>query len=370
MGKNSPFIQIDHFSETSLRRSLSSLGISQLQLLETCLHGFELLGRLSGSGLPFLFKGGTSILLHTGQLRRISTDIDIITPVNGEDLLRSLRDLAEGDPFISFDEQDRGLRGLPNRRHFRYYYRPVSVPAVTIPVLLDVVEDDFSSLETEQRVIVQPWFTPTREAKVTIQTANCLLGDKLAAFAPRTTGVPYVKPNGEAGDLLQIAKQFYDTAILFDLVESPYACLAAWKEHVHRESTYRKQEFTESGVLRDTFQACLAITMINFGRRAHPDSQTIWKGLAGLVNHVAGGSLPHPQVFEMAGKVAYLAAVLGSVSPEAHAKPIPPDRLSDLRGLNIEGRLRFLNPIRGASPLGLFYWSEAAKLVPENWIKA
>ena len=72
----------------------------------------------------------------------------------------------------------------------------------------------------------------------------------------------------------------------------------------------------------------------------------------------------------MAGKVAYLAAVLGSVSPEAHSKPVPPDRLSDLKGLKIEGSLCFLNPIGGASPLGLFYWSEAAKLVPEPWIKA
>lgn len=370
MGFESPFIQAENFSEDSLRRSLSSLQISQLQLLETCLHAFELLGRLSGSGIPFLFKGGTSLLLHTGELRRISTDIDIVTPVNGEDLFSSLNDLAAGDPFISFDEHDRGLRGLPNRRHFRYYYRPVSDPSLTIPVLLDVVEDDFSSLEIEERVIAQPWFTPTREGKVHIQTANSLLGDKLAAFAPRTTGVPYVKPNGEAGDLLQIAKQFYDTAILFDLVDRPSACLAAWREHVQRESSYRKQKFTEAEVLRDTFQACLAITMINFGKRAHPDSQTIWKGIAGLVNHVAGGSLGHPQVFEMAGKVAYLAAALGSVSPEAHSKPVPPSRLSDLKGLKIEGSLRFLNPIGGASPLGLFYWSEAAKLAPEPWIKA
>lgn len=111
MGHESSFIQAENFSEDSLRKSLSSLKIRQLQLLETCLHAFELLGRLSGSGIPFLFKGGTSLLLHTGQLRRISTDIDIVTSVNGEDLLRSLNDLAAGDPFISFDEHDRGLRG-------------------------------------------------------------------------------------------------------------------------------------------------------------------------------------------------------------------------------------------------------------------
>lgn len=370
MGRVSKFLQTDNFSEDSLRKVLSSLQISQLQLLETCLHAFELLGRLSGSGIPFLFKGGTSLLLHTGELRRISTDIDIVTTVNGADLLNSLSDLAKGDPFISFDEHDRGLHGMPNRRHFRYYYRPVADSTLTIPVLLDVVEDDFSNLEIEERVIAQPWFTHTREEKVNIQTANCLLGDKLAAFAPRTTGVPYLKPNGDTGDFLQIAKQFYDTAILFDLVERPSACHAAWTEHVQRECSYRKQEFREEEVLRDTFQACLAITMVNFGRRAHKDSKMIWKGLNGLVNHVAGGSLGHSQVFEMAGKVAYLATSLGSRSPESHSKSVPPELLSELKGLKIKGDLEFLNPIGGASPRGLFYWHEAAKLAPKSWISA
>ncbi len=370
MDENSQFIHADHFSETALKAALSGLGISQVQLLETCLHAFELLGRLSGSGLPFLFKGGTSLLLHTAILRRISTDIDIVTPVKGEELLQTLRELAVGEPFVLFNEQDRGLRGLPNRRHFRYYYRPVSEPTTSIPVLLDVVEDDFSSLQVEERVIAQPWFTPTRESKVTIQTAASLLGDKLAAFAPRTTGVPYVKPDGSGGDLLQIAKQFYDTAILFDLLEKPSDCLRAWREHVKRESAYRSREFAEAEVLRDTFQACLAITMVNFGRRIHADSTTIWRGIGSLVNHVAGGSLSHQQVFEMAGKVAFLAAVLGSVSPEAHSNPVPPGELSALKGLKIGGGLQFLNPVGGASPLGLFYWSEAAKLAPETWIKA
>jgi hypothetical protein len=43
--------------------------------------GVHLLGRLAGSGLPFLFKGGTSLLLHSPVFRHISTDIDIVPPV-------------------------------------------------------------------------------------------------------------------------------------------------------------------------------------------------------------------------------------------------------------------------------------------------
>lgn len=370
MDSSARFIPEPAFSESSLREACNSLRINQLHLVETCLHAFELLGRLAESDLPFLFKGGTSLLLHTRELRRISTDIDIVSPVRGADLFAVLEGVSAEAPFVSFNEDERGFRGLPNRRHFRYYYRPVSGGLEPVPVLLDVVEDGFEMFESEERSIALPWFEPMREASARIQTARGLLGDKLAAFAPRTTGVPYLKPDGSEGDLLQIAKQFYDVAILFDHVENPSACLPAWREHVKKESRYRGRDFPESEILRDTFQACLAVTMVNFGKRAHTDSATIWRGIRNLSNHVAGGTLGHQQVFEMAGKIAWLTAALQSASPEHHTKPHPPEDPASLKSLKIDGEFRFLNAIRGASPLGLFYWSEAAKLAPVDWIKS
>jgi Nucleotidyl transferase AbiEii toxin, Type IV TA system len=372
MDNHDRFISAEHFHPEALGTSCKSLNFRQPSLFETCLHAFELLGRLSGSGLPFLFKGGTSMFLHAAAPRRISTDIDIMTPVSGEDLVAVLRSVAEGDPFLSFDEQDRGFRGLPNRRHFRYFYQPATGEAQAIPLLLDVVEDDFSTFETVDKPVSQSWFTSSREATVKVQTLDYLLGDKLAAFAPRTTGVPYIREEGTEGDLMQIAKQFFDVATLFDLNANPAACLPAWQGHVKKEAAYRElKDLNPENVLKDTFQACLATTMATFPvKRRHRDSDTLWKGINSLANHVVDGALSHRGIFEMAGKVAYLTALLGNPPSVPATKPQPPEDVTELMGMKIDGPLRFLNPIGGSSPNGLFFWNEAAKLAPAAWVKA
>ena len=79
------------------------------------------------------------------------------------------------------------------------------------------------------------------------------------------------------------------------------------------------------------------------------------KGLNALENHVIPGSLGQPKVFEMAGKVAQLAALLHSAAPVPAEKPHPPADIAALKALLITGDLDFLNPIKGTSPRGLFY---------------
>lgn len=54
--------------------------------------------------------------------------------------------------------------------------------------------------------------TPARLVK--IPSVDCILGDKLTAFAPNTTGIPYGK-NKE----LEIIKQLFDVANLFDVTK-------------------------------------------------------------------------------------------------------------------------------------------------------
>lgn len=51
--------------------------------------------------------------------------------------------------------------------------------------------------------------TEPEELTVNMPTLECLLGEKLTAFAPHTTGVPLGKKKE-----LEIAKQLFDVAIL------------------------------------------------------------------------------------------------------------------------------------------------------------
>ena len=53
------------FTTDWLERKRKELGNVDPVLLERSLHAFALLGHLADSGLEFVFKGGTSLLLHT-----------------------------------------------------------------------------------------------------------------------------------------------------------------------------------------------------------------------------------------------------------------------------------------------------------------
>jgi predicted nucleotidyltransferase component of viral defense system len=68
------------------------LGNCDPAILEKCVHALTLLGYLVESGLPFIFKGGTSLLLHMPQVRRLSRDIDIVCgrPAADGDAVRDL----------------------------------------------------------------------------------------------------------------------------------------------------------------------------------------------------------------------------------------------------------------------------------------
>ena len=51
-------------------------------LLERVVYAFGLLEALCLTGLPFVFKGGTCLMLLLKHPMRLSTDIDIIVPVS------------------------------------------------------------------------------------------------------------------------------------------------------------------------------------------------------------------------------------------------------------------------------------------------
>ena len=51
---------------------------SDPSILERTIYAFGLLEAIRRTGMPFIFKGGTSLLLLLDKPMRLSTDIDII----------------------------------------------------------------------------------------------------------------------------------------------------------------------------------------------------------------------------------------------------------------------------------------------------
>ena len=61
---------------------ISKTNKSDKILVEKVIRAFLLLEGLALSNIPFIFKGGTSLMLLTGSSKRLSIDIDIIINKN------------------------------------------------------------------------------------------------------------------------------------------------------------------------------------------------------------------------------------------------------------------------------------------------
>jgi predicted nucleotidyltransferase component of viral defense system len=67
----------ENFSEEYIRE-LQKNSKRDPVLLERTVYAFGLLEALARVGMPFIFKGGTCLMLLMDKPRRLSTDIDII----------------------------------------------------------------------------------------------------------------------------------------------------------------------------------------------------------------------------------------------------------------------------------------------------
>jgi len=110
---------------------------------------------------------------------------------------RVLQQISNVAPFIDYKDDERDSGRLPKRRHFKFYFES-KVPGNQAPfVLLDVVEESRIPHVVIQKPITPQLLEIQRVIPVNIPTIESLLADKLTAFAPRTTGVPFEPPEGK-----------------------------------------------------------------------------------------------------------------------------------------------------------------------------
>lgn len=177
-------------------------------LIERVLFAFGLLEAIKRVGMPFTFKGGTSLMLLLSRPMRLSTDIDIIVEP-GIDIDYYIEEANKLFPFKSSQEQIRVGKNDIEKRHFKFYYDS-PLKDDDFYILLDVLfEKNYYTSTVEKSInnelvrVIEP------EIFVTVPNANCILGDKLTAFAPHTTGIGFQKN-------LEVIKQLYDVATLTD----------------------------------------------------------------------------------------------------------------------------------------------------------
>lgn len=333
-------------------------------LLEKALHAFALLGHLAESDLKFVFKGGTSLLLHLPIIRRLSIDIDILCSTPDTELERILDEVAKVPPFIGYEKQTRGFRGMPERSHFKFFYTPLDTRNPAPYVFLDVVVEP----EIPHDVIVKP-ITPSileirREIPVAVPTVESLLADKLTAFAPRTTGVPFAPANGHPADTMQILKQLFDVGELFNIAEDLTAVRRVYQKVFALENEYRGGGFTPADALEDTLQGSLSLSMHKLkGVKDSPEALLLVDGARKLMSHLVDHSFNIDMAKLAAAKAALMVRLIANKDSGSSLdafRAIPTNE--DLGQLMIGGEWERLNRLRATNPEAFWYWYQASRI--------
>lgn len=212
-------------------------------LIEKTIRALSLLESLALSGCPFTFKGGTACMLHLGSSRRLSIDIDIICPP-GTDISSFVRRHSDEYGFTDIQLVERLSSHNVPKSHAKYFYK---VSYVTNKqeeaILLDVLFEENHYGKVVEMPISSPFLKTEGEAvMVNVPSAEDILGDKLTAFAPHTSGIPYFK--NERNCSLEIIKQMFDVAALFDVCNDFELVGNTFRKFGTTELGYRELEGT------------------------------------------------------------------------------------------------------------------------------
>lgn len=360
------------YTRTWADQERKKLGNCDPGLLEKCVWALTLLGHLAESGLPFLFKGGTSILLHLPDIRRLSIDIDIVSPASNEELDRVVHQIGRTLPFLRCEENIRGTttgrEPLPNRRHFKFWFPSERAQSGEEFVLLDVVQEDEWPHNTVRLPIKTSFLVPDREIMVTLPTIESLLGDKLTAFAPTTTGVRLRNRNNKPGEVMQVAKQLFDVGVLFEYANDFAAIASAYNGVQVQESGYRENLHSRDACLTDTINACLGLTGVgvrNAPGDIFPDTPLLRDGFVKLRTHLTQKQPDVNMLRLIASRAGTLAEHLRTNRPLDFSTVLykgRPDQIETLRTVSLSNHQHaWLERFKQTNPEAYFYWYLAFK---------
>ncbi len=327
-------------------------GILDTPLVEKAIRALSLLESLVRSGCPFIFKGGTALMLQLDTSRRLSIDVDIVCPP-GTDIRQYLGKFGQEYGFTDAEEIERISRNGVPKSHAEYHYA-VSYPSghPTDKILLDVLYEDIHYNQVVNFPIASPLLIQDGDP-VTVPCPSLadMLGEKLTAFAPHTTGIPFFKH--EDPFFMEIMKQLYDISSILDRIDDLSSVRKTYAEIVPIELGYRKLEhLTQADVLNDTYQCAMNICLR--GALDRTEFSYYADGARRVNSFIIPESYNADIAIRDAAKVAYLVCLLQTGATEV--KHYSPEMDTELAAALIEDQsLNKLNRIKKISLEAFFY---------------
>lgn len=359
-------IKQSSFSPEWLEKTAQQYNIADKNVLERVIHAFALLELLSQSGLSFVFKGGTCLMLHfPDKIQRLSVDIDIICPP-GTDILPYIA-RYEDYGFSSMEVINRETpegHQVP-KGHAKLNYR-MTFPmgkSDSLFVFLDVLYDDCHYKHIEQHPINLPiWESEGEELSVAIPSIPDILADKLTAFAPNTTGVPYEKKGEDSS--AEVIKQLYDVGRLFDKTDDIATIAEVFHGVCHEELQYRGSRYTEADVYEDIRNTAMCLALKG---RIRPDEyERLKTGVRRFKSYLFNAhSYNEQKATADAAKAAYLATAIQFSATHLVLYPEgewnAPKSFPTKAGLDMD-----LRKLRAENPVAYFYWLQISELLPDR----
>ena len=221
----------------------------------------------------------------------------------------------------------------------------------------------------EQLPIVSPFLVMEGEPlTVNLPSKEDLLGDKLTAFAPNTTGIPYIKMtrswDGSMEERhcgMEIIKQLFDVASLFDGVEDLRVVRETFGRIAPIELEYRGlNKDNLMAVLEDIYRTAELVCTGIYTKDQSFEYKELSSGVRRIRDLIISERFNQYSAVVAASKAAYLSVLLRLGMNEI--KRFDPS--VDLRGVKLGDKVNpLMNRIRTLRPEAFWYWMEIERLI-------
>ena len=293
------------FLEESINELKKTNPKADIQLLEKTIGALYLVESLVNSGLNFVFKGGTSLVLLLNEIKRFSVDVDIITEEDKQTVNECIKRIIESQNLFTKYEENKRNNSASKRmelEHYKFFFNSVTDNSEKY-ILLDVAYESNKYPETINKNIECLKLNVSSEYIVKLPSVESILGDKLTVLAPNTTGIHY-----NSDKELELMKQLYDVDKLFNEAEYIDIVKKSFINIANREIKYRKlKEITNEDVLEDIRDFCIDTILQNNIENQH-DVNTGMKKLQGFI--IENKFRREQEVLTAVGKVLYLMKLI------------------------------------------------------------
>lgn len=346
----------NNFTKEWLERQLNDIQKRKVSadplLIEKNIHALHLLEKLIEIKLDFVFKGGTALILLLEEPVRFSIDIDILmNPSYQSDSLDSILKIlvSESGPFIKLEEDERLNREIP-KKHFKFYYESVVSNKHPQYVLLDILFDNSTYTETEKVPIKNSLInTCDPHMEALCPTLNSLLGEKMTAFAPNTTGIPY-----SSGKHTEIIKQMFDVSRMIKHIKPDSLGIVKENFYLSADQNIRFRSLVgvePEHVLEDIIDT--SITILAQGKYKEDEYTQLNEGIKRIKGYIHSEKYNYDYAVKDAGRVAHLATtILNNIPFIQYSQEL------EVKDYTQDEHLRRMNILKKVDKEAYYHWQQ------------